>query len=554
MRTIPFKETLSIEFKSDTQQPGGYSDRELVEAIVGMTNAEGGELYLGVENDGFISGIQPKHNDPIGVTALIANKTVPTITVKAETLYEEGKVILRITVPKSRSIISTSEGKILKRRLKTDGSPEAGPLFPYEIPSRLSELSLLDFSAKPIEGSSIDDFDPLEQQHLRQIISANPTGEKNLLELADDDLNKALHLVTESDGKIIPTVLGMLIVGKSESIRKFLPTAKAAFQVLEGTAVRVNEITTEPLLKIFDKFLTYFNAWNPEKEIESGLFRIAIPEFNSQAFREGLINAFSHRDYTQLGLVRVSIDDEGLSISNPGGFIEGITYQNLISAEPHGRNPALADVLKRIGLAERTGRGIDRIFEGSVLYGRPWPDYSESSSTTVKLFIQRANTDLSFMKIIEEEQKQNKKNLSLNALMALSAIKSSRRISLQSLSETLHLNIQRMTATVEPLVEAGLLEATGYGNKRSYIFSSRVYKQAKKNIQYVRQTDIDSIRYPELIMKLAEQQSGIITKSDVSELLKISPSQAYIQIKKLVANGRLIAKNKGKYARYITAK
>ena len=111
-----------------------------------------------------------------------------------------------------------------------------------------------------------------------------------------------------------------------------------------------------------------------------------------------------------------------------------------------------------------------------------------------------------------------------------------------------------MTATVEPLVEAGLLEATGYGNKRSYIFSSRVYKQAKKNIQYVRQTDIDSIRYPELIMKLAEQQSGIITKSDVSELLKISPSQAYIQIKKLVANGRLIAKNKGKYARYITAK
>lgn len=57
-------------------------------------------------------------------------------------------------------------------------------------------------------------------------------------------------------------------------------------------------------------------------------------------------------------------------ISNPGGFIEGINADNLLDAEPHGRNPVLADALKRIGLAERTGRGIDRIYEGSLLYGR----------------------------------------------------------------------------------------------------------------------------------------------------------------------------------------
>ena len=62
-----------------------------------------------------------------------------------------------------------------------------------------------------------------------------------------------------------------------------------------------------------------------------------------------------------LGRVRVLMDDDGLTISNPGGFIEGVTIENLLTAEPHGRNPALADALKRIGLAERTGRGFDRI-------------------------------------------------------------------------------------------------------------------------------------------------------------------------------------------------
>ena len=55
----------------------------------------------------------------------------------------------------------------------------------------------------------------------------------------------------------------------------------------------------------------------------------------------------------------MAIEDDGLTISNPGGFIEGINADNLLDAEPHGRNPVLADAMKRIGLAERTGRGID---------------------------------------------------------------------------------------------------------------------------------------------------------------------------------------------------
>ena len=61
------------------------------------------------------------------------------------------------------------------------------------------------------------------------------------------------------------------------------------------------------------------------------------------------------------------IDDEGMTISNPGGFIDGVNLKNLLTVEPHGRNPALADVMKRIGLAEKTGRGIDRIYEGSII-------------------------------------------------------------------------------------------------------------------------------------------------------------------------------------------
>ena len=87
-----------------------------------------------------------------------------------------------------------------------------------------------------------------------------------------------------------------------------------------------------------------------------------------------------------MGRVRVALSDDGLTIANPGGFIEGVSIKNLLTAEPHGRNPLLADILKRIGLAERTGRGIDRIFEGSLIFGRPLPDYSATTSVTVTLY------------------------------------------------------------------------------------------------------------------------------------------------------------------------
>ena len=102
--------------------------------------------------------------------------------------------------------------------------------------------------------------------------------------------------------------------------------------------------------------------------------------------------------------MRVAVEDEGLTISSPGGCIEGVNLKNLLTVEPHGRNPALADALKRTGLAEKTGRGIDRIFEGSIVFGRPLPDYSETTSTCVKLFIQRAEPDLAFTKMISNEE------------------------------------------------------------------------------------------------------------------------------------------------------
>lgn len=547
MRTVPTREMLDVEFKSDVKC---YSDHDLIEEIVGMANTVGGILYLGVEDDGTITGVHKKHKDAIGVTALIANSTVPPISVRAEIITEEDRDILKIEIPRSRGVVSTTSGKILRRRLKLDGSPEVIPMYPYEIPSRLSELGMLDYSAQPLPGATLEDFDPNQRVRLRKIIQSRQGGEKTLLALPDDELDIALHFVTDVAGKYVPTVTGMLLIGKEDRIAELIPTARACFQVLEGTAIRINEDSTKCLLELFETYETYIKAWNPERETEYGLFRIPIPEFDWAAFREGLVNAFCHRDYTMLGAVRVLIDDEGMTISNPGGFIDGVNLKNLLTVEPHGRNPALADAMKRIGLAEKTGRGIDRIFEGSIVYGRPWPDYSESTSRNIKLFIQRAKADLPFAKFVADEQNRQGRSLSIYTLMILSVLYNEKRSTIDRIVEMTNLSENKVRSAMEIMVESGLAEASGRGKNRSYILGKKIYRENDEAIQYVRQTDIDSIRYPELVMKLAHTQNGIISKQDVTELLNVTPSQAYTIIKKLQNEGKLERICSGKYAKY----
>ena len=539
---IPERETLEIEFKSDLKK---LPDNDIVDAVVAFANTIGGTIYLGVENDGTVTGLHKAHRDYTQLAAYIANKTVPPVSVRVELLEEELPVLV-IHVPKCRCIIASSVGKIQRRRLKADGTPENVPMYPFEINTRLSELSLLDFSAQPVPGASYQDLDPLERERLRRIILSY-NGEKYLLELPDDELDKALQLVVTVGDQLVPTYTGMLLLGKQEKLREYMPTAESAFLMMNGTEVSTNETFYLPLLSAIERLLDFVNARNPEQEMEMGMFRISIPEFDKRAVREAVVNAFSHRDYTRLGRVLVRMDADGLTITNPGGFIEGVTIQNILNVEPHGRNPVLADALKRIGLAERSGRGVDRIYEGSLRYGRDLPDYSETSSTSVTLFIPRGMPDKRLISLLSEQQQRTGVPVPLNALLALNLLRQARRMTAAEISKEAHIPEAKMHATLEYLTETGLIEAIGTGRGRAYILSAKSYRDP---IKYVRQTDIDRLRYPELVVKLARQK-GSISRKDVIELLHISPPQAYRLLKKMTDDRILLRQGNTSAAHYV---
>ena len=513
-------ESLTLEFKSDLKC---LADRELVTAVVALANTEGGDLLLGVEDDGTVTGLHPTHTRLDSLPALIANRTNPSLGVRVIPVSLPEGTVARIQVPKSRHLVATSEGLLQRRRLKLDGTPEAVPFYPHEFMQRQSGLGLLDPSALPLEDIAVDQLDPLQRLRLRNAVRKYG-GEQSLLPLADDELDGALGLTVEHRGRRVPTVAGLLLLGTEPLLRRHLPAYEVAFQVLRGTDVQVNEFYRKPLLETFEEVELQFKPWVVEEELQVGLFRVPVPNYDRRAFREALVNALVHRDFSRLGAVHVKLDSSGLHISNPGGFIEGVTLDNLLVAPPHSRNPLLADIIKRIGLAERTGRGIDRIYEGMLRYGRPAPDYSLSNASLVSVFLANVAADRDFLKMVVEQHDRLGDPI-VEPLIILARLRDERRLTTSDIAPVLQKSEAQTRTILERLLEAGMIEAHGSGRGRSYTLSAGVYQQSGQKSAYIRQAGFDAIQQEQMVLKFIEKH-GSIKRADVMELCRLTRDQA----------------------------
>ena len=544
---LPPTESLTVEFKSDRKR---LSDADLVEALVCLANTEGGELWLGVEDDGQVTGLHADHVLLAGLAGLVAARTSPSLQVDVAAVDIDGVQVARIRVPKAQSEVATQAGVYVRRRIKHDGTPECVPLLPHERISRASSFGLMDVSAQPVAGCTLADFDPLERERLRQAVQKYG-GDRVLLELDDEALDGALGFSTRtSAGERVPTLTGMLVIGREGALRERVSTHEFAFQVLAREAVSFNEFRRFPLLKALDWLETNFRPYNPEKEVQIGLFRVPIPKVDMGAFREAVANALVHRDYHRLGAVHVRLDDHGLTVSNPGGLVEGVTLRNLLTTAPRPRNPALADAMKRIGIVERSGRGVDKIYRGMLRFGRPEPDYSRTDSNSVVLQLATVEADEVFLQlIVGQENRQNGSALPIDSLIALAVLREQKRLGVDELAQHIHRDSPQARRTLESLVEAGLVQSHGNTRNRSYTLSAEVYQAKGQQVAYTRQAGFSSLQHEQMVLSHV-QHHGRIRRSEVVELCHLTEDQAAKLLKRLKDEGRLLKSGERRWAFY----
>lgn len=535
-------ETLDVEFKSE--EAGALSDRDLVEAIVCLANRPGtaaGWLLVGVEDDGRVSGARARHEsrtDCQRVQALIAHRTRPSISVRAEVVLLDGKEVLAIKVPTARSPVGTADGKFLRRAVGGDGKPACVPLHFHEMQSLQADRGVLDYSALAVEGARWADLDPLELERFRRFVrESQGRGDGALLDLADLDLAKALGAVQANGDVAAARVLGLLLFGREESLRRLLPTHEVAFQVLSGRRVEVNDFFRWPLLRVVDELLARFRARNREEEALVGMLRIGLPDYSPAAFREGIANALIHRDYTRLGAVHVQWHEDRLEIANPGGFPEGVRLDNLLVTQPRPRNPLLADAFKRAGIVERTARGIDTIFYEQLRSGRPAPSYERSTEAGVVLVLPGGEANLDFAVLVAEES-QADRPLSLDDLLILNHLWLERSVTTSEAAGLIQKPEAEARGRLQRLVESGLVEPRGEGKGRSWHLSAATYRRLGRKADYVRQRGFEPLQQEQMVLQYVRKH-GSISRGEVAELCRITPDQAYRLLKSLERRGRI---------------
>lgn len=533
-------ESYTVEFKA-----GSISDAELVEAVACLANGRGGVVLVGVDDNGEVGGARPRHGsstDPGRVAALIANRTEPAVMTTV-TVTSDGPEILVVEVPAATSVVATSDGKFVRRAIDVRGRPQCLPMRPHEVLSRASSIGAQDWSRVARSDVSFDDLDETELARLRDLSRSG--GDRALVDLSSQELLKALDLMTSS-GQL--TNGALVLFGRAEAIGSFLPGYEVAFQELDVLAVRASEITTVPLLRAMFELADRVKARNPEEEIDVGLFRVGVPRFAEVAVRELIANALVHRDYTLIGPTVVEVTTEALTVSNPGGLPEGVTLDNLLTTPPRPRNPALADAFKRAGLVDRTSRGINRVFESQLALGRPAPDYSRSTTTSVVARVRSGPADTHLAAFIAEAQR-NGQRFSLEDLLALHEVRLERRITTARAADLFQVDHHEARAALNRLADRGLLEARGDGKGRTYHLAAALYRRLGEPAQYVRTRGFDDIQQEQMVMTYV-QRHGSITRREAADLCHLDGAEASRLLRRLRDEGKLNLVGERRASRY----
>jgi ATP-dependent DNA helicase RecG len=460
----------------------------------------------------------------------------------------EGHDVLVIHIQDSPRVVGTTRGVYVHRALGGDGRPACIPLHAHEMLAREIERGAVDYAALRVPGASWDDLDPLEFDRFRRFVrAAGDRADGLLADLADREIAAALGFV-DLNGGSQPLMGALLLFGRETSLRRFVPTQEAAFQVMDGLAVEVNDILRWPLLRLAEEFFTRFGARNTEEEIQYGLIRVSVPAFAEVAFREALANALIHRDYTAMGAVHVQWSQAAIEISNPGGFPPGIRLDNLLVAPPRPRNPLLADAFKRAGIVERTGRGINRIFEAQLRFGRQAPDYGRTTETGVVAVLPGGLADIQLTKYVVEQERSGQP-LSLAELQVVTELQRDQRLTTAELAAILQRTVGEARALLGRMVGRGLVEARGERKGRSYHLSAALYRALDEGGAYVRVRSFEPLQQEQMILAYVDAH-GRITRGQAAELCALSSQQAARLLRRLADAGQLVLRGERRGAYY----
>ena len=331
-------ENKTTEFKRE------YMD-DIKYAVVAFANTEGGKLYIGIDDSGSIKGVENTDDIMLRVTNMIRDSIRPDVTMFAECAIEtmEGKVVVVLTVQRGTARPYYLAGKGIR--------PEGVYVRQGASSVPASETAILNM-IKETSGDRYEDARSINQQ-LTFEKAENYFSKRNLP--FGDQQKRSLNIIG-ADGTY--SNLGMLLSDQCVHTIKL-----AVFDGSKKSVFRDRKELSGSLLTQMEDAYSYIDQFNRTRAEFEGLDRIDKRDYPSEALREALLNAITHRDYSFSGSTLISIFDDRIEFVTIGGLVRGLTFDDIMLGVSALRNQNLANVFYRLKLIEAYGTGILKINE-----------------------------------------------------------------------------------------------------------------------------------------------------------------------------------------------
>lgn len=354
-----------LEFKEAKTQ---FDSRKLYEYCVALANEGGGHLLLGVANDPPrpVVGTQAFSN-PMAMSARLLDVLGFRVDVE-EVAHRDGRVVVFHIPSRPRGTAYHHEGRYLMRsgdtlvpmsedRLRAifdEGRPDwfleaaRSGVSPAEVIELLDTQSFFDLLGLPYPAT-------------REGVLRRLSGEQ----LIQHD--GPHHRITN---------LGALLFAKRLADFEHLGQRAARVIVYDGKGklrTRREQVAGRGYATDFDPLVQFVVSQTPANEVIEQALRRQVHMFPLIMIRETVANALIHQDFRQMGAsVMIEVFDDRIEVSNPGQ--PSVDVERFID-EYRSRNERLADMMRRLGVCEEKGSGIDKVVDAAEVYQLPAPEF-----------------------------------------------------------------------------------------------------------------------------------------------------------------------------------
>ncbi|MBI4402838.1 MAG: putative DNA binding domain-containing protein [Deltaproteobacteria bacterium] len=491
-----------LEFK---EARNSFEVDKLTKYCCALANEGGGRIILGVTN-----------KRPRTVTGTLAfNEIERTRTALIQRLHLKIEAF-EISHPNGRVLVFEIPSRPVGMGVQYLGAywqrngEALAPMSP-DVLKRIFAEGQPDFSAETCSAAGIDDLDYTAIEIFRERWSQKSKRDELKVMPVEQLLEDAELLL---DGNV--TFAALLLLGSQKALTRLLGQAEIIFEYRSDEASVSYQDRREfraGFLTIKDSIWEVFNLRNQILSFRDGLFRREIRAFNEDAVREGILNAFCHRDYRLEGSIFIRQFPTQTEITSPGGFPPEITPENILFRQSP-RNRRLAEACSKCGLVERSGQGVDRMVAVSVQEGKLPPDYCRSDAFHVALTLHGQVHDSAFLQFLEKVLTETQKPFRTDDLVVIDAI---------------HRGIpipQTVTGRIASLIDVGVIERV---SRKKLVLSRKFYSFVGRRGEYTRKKGLERPAKRALLQQHLENNAGS-EGCPLKELMEVLPELSRSQV------------------------